>query len=270
MKEELAVLLIQFDITWEQPSENKKRLDAEFEALDTSYDLIVLPEMFSTGFTMTPEKHAETMQGPTLVWLQQWSQTLQSAICGSLIIKEAAAYYNRFVFVTPEGAISTYDKRHLFHMAGEGKRYTAGDKKPLIQYQGWRILPQICYDLRFPVFSRNTSDYDAIIYVANWPETRIAAWDTLLQARAIENMAYVIGVNRIGLDGNQLAYIGHSATYDVLGARVSQELAADASQANTVKTVQRYSAILDKKHITTLRSNLPFLEDRDAFELIDL
>ena len=179
------------------------------------------------------------------------------AICGSVIIKENEHYYNRFLFVKPNGAISHYDKRHRFMMAGEGELYTAGEDQVVIEYQGWKLFPQICYDLRFPVFARNTVDYDVVIYVANWPKPRVAAWDALLKARAIENMSYAIGVNRIGLDGNGLEYVGHSGVYNVLGDEI-----AFAKAEEKIMT-----AILSKTHIEATRKKLPFLKDRDTFML---
>jgi predicted amidohydrolase len=257
MKEHLNLHLIQFDIQWEAPAENRDYLDRFFQEIATSTDVIVLPEMFTTGFTMNPHPIAETMDGPTLRWLLDWSQKLDTAICGSLVISENEQYYNRFVFVTPNGNIESYDKRHRFMMAGEGEQYTAGSTRKIIEYLGWKILPQICYDLRFPVFSRNTTDYDVVLYVANWPKTRIAAWDALLTARAIENMAYCVGVNRVGSDGSALDYVGHSAVYDVLGERCAFAKAKEAILPVT----------LSKSLIKSTRAKLPFLEDRDVFTL---
>ena len=267
MKQDLQIILVQYDIAWEAPMTNKKHLEAILGQLPKDTDLVVLPEMFTTGFTMTPAVHAETMNGPTMQWLQQWSAQLNAAICGSIIIKDEEAYYNRFVFMSPSGEVSSYDKRHLFNMAGEGEQYTPGSDKKIIEYQGWKILPQICYDLRFPVFSRNTQNYDLMIYVANWPKTRVAAWDTLLQARAIENMSYAIGVNRIGRDANELDYVGHSAAYNLLGEKVSEALAATTTH---IANVQLYQASLSKELISVTRSKLPFLQDRDDFSLTDL
>ena len=269
MKEDLQLILLQYDIAWEDPKANKEHLETVFTELPAHIDLVVLPEMFTTGFTMTPANRAETMDGPTLQWLQRWSNQLNAAICGSLIIKEGMAYYNRFVFVSPSGEVTTYDKRHLFHMAGEGDQYTQGSNREIIEYRGWKILPQICYDLRFPVFSRNTQDYDLVIYVANWPKARVKAWDTLLQARAIENMSYVIGVNRIGCDGNKLEYVGHSAAYDLLGDKISEELAL-SNTLTLAKKVQLFQVKVSKEFISATRSKLPFLQDRDGFSLTDL
>ena len=257
MSTTLNVAVIQAHLAWENPAQNKKQFESLFKTIDQGIDVIFLPEMFTTGFTMSPKNVAETMDGSTVNWMQEWSQKLNAAIGGSLIIKDGNCFYNRFVFVTPDGTLRTYDKRHRFMMAGEGESYTAGSQQVIIHYKGWKILPQICYDLRFPVFSRNTQDYDIVVYVANWPKTRIAAWDTLLKARAIENMSYSIGVNRIGADGNNLEYIGHSGVYDLLGNTV-----AFGNENEGVIT-----AILSKEIITSTRSQLPFLNDRDHFNI---
>lgn len=273
MKERLDLCLIQLDILWENPSANRLKLETYFQEIGNSTDVIVLPEMFTTGFSMNPGPIAETMDGITLTWLLHWTKKLETAICGSLVISENDNYYNRFVFVTPQGIIETYDKRHRFMMAGEGEQYTEGNDRVLIEYLGWKILPQICYDLRFPVFSRNTVDYDVVLYVANWPKARIAAWDVLLTARAIENMAYCIGVNRVGLDGNGHEYVGHSAVYDVLGVSCANSakhsdkhsMSEDSTDFNVKEGV--IPVTLSKSLITTTRSKLPFLEDRDNFTL---
>jgi len=253
----LDLCLIQLDIQWENPAANRVKLEKYFQEIDTVADVIILPEMFTTGFTMDPKPLAESMDGPTLSWLLDWSQKLDAAICGSLVITEDGNYYNRFVFVTPQGVIETYDKRHRFMMAGEGEQYTAGNSRVIIDYLGWKILPQICYDLRFPVYSRNTVDYDLVLYVANWPKPRIAAWDALLTARAIENMAYCVGVNRVGTDANGLDYVGHSAVYDVLGVCCAFAKAKEGIIPVTIS----------KSLITTTRKKLPFLADRDVFSL---
>lgn len=257
MKESLNLRLIQLDIQWESPLANRVKLEEYFRRIDSVTDLIVLPEMFTTGFTMDPKPLAQTMDGPTLTWLLTWSQKLDAAICGSLVITENGNYYNRFVFVTPQGAIESYDKRHRFMMAGEGEHYTAGNSPVIIDYLGWKILPQICYDLRFPVFSRNTTNYDMVIYVANWPKPRITAWDALLTARAIENMAYCVGVNRVGTDENGLDYVGHSGVYDVLGTRCAFAKAKEGI----------IPVAVSKSLITATREKLPFLADRDMFTL---
>lgn len=258
MEKELKVALIQTHLLWENPEANRTHLEHLIEKVPNKTQLIVLPEMFTTGFSMNPEVYAETMKGATVDWLKVLAAKQNAAICGSIMITEKDKYYNRFLFVTPDGMIQYYDKRHRFMMAGEGEKYTEGEHAICIEYLGWKIFPQICYDLRFPVFARNTVDYDILLYVANWPKTRISAWDTLLKARAIENMSYCIGVNRIGLDGNGLEYVGHSAIYDVLGDEVIFS-----------KAEERISTVsLSKKHIETTRKKLPFLEDKDTFTLL--
>jgi len=257
MKTSLHLTLVQTHLTWENPVANRAAISEQFETITETTDLIVLPEMFTTGFTMNPMAVAEAMEGPTSVWMKKWAKKLQTAICGSVVMKDQERYYNRFLFVYPDGTVKHYDKRHRFMMAGEGKRYTAGKSQTLIEYQGWKIFPQICYDLRFPVFSRNVHDYDLLLYVANWPKTRVHAWDTLLKARAIENMCYCVGVNRVGLDANGLEYTGHSAVYDVLG-----ETCAFAKAETKL-----FTAIIEKDIISKTRSTLPFLKDRDVFSL---
>lgn len=221
-------------------------------------DLIVLPEMFSSGFTMNPKAVAETMNGETIAWLQHLAKAKDCAITGSLVIEENGKYYNRLVFVYPNGELKTYDKRHLFTLAGEDKVYTAGKEKLIIEYKGFRICPLICYDLRFPVFARNVEDYDVLIYVANWPKPRINAWDILLKARAVENMSYAIGVNRIGMDENELEYVGHSQTVDFLGNYL-----LEAQETDGVFIVE-----LDKEKLLETRSKLAFLKDKDSFKLL--
>lgn len=221
-------------------------------------DLIVLPEMFSSGFTMNPKAVAETMDGETVGWLQHLAQAKACAITGSLVIEEDGKYYNRLVFVYPNGELKTYDKRHLFTLAGEDKVYTAGKEKLIIDYKGFRICPLICYDLRFPVFARNVEDYDVLLYVANWPKPRINAWDILLKARAVENMSYAIGVNRIGMDENELEYVGHSQAVDFLGNYLLEPQETDGV----------FIVELDKEKLLETRSKLAFLEDKDQFRLL--
>jgi len=200
----------------------------------------------------------ETLQNSEIILLKALSKSKNAAIVGSLVIKENENYYNRLVFVEPNGTLTPYDKRHTFTLAGEHKVYTAGTEKIIIDYKGFKICPLVCYDLRFPVWARNSEDYDLLIYVANWPKVRIAAWDTLLKARAIENMSYCIGVNRVGLDGNNYEYSGHSAAYDVLGNRMDSIL----ESTETIEVVT-----LEKSHITKYRERLGFLKDRDTFSL---
>lgn len=256
MQNTLKIAIIQSDLVWENPKDNRAHFINKIESIKEPVDVILLPEMFTSGFTMTPENVFETMDGSTIKWLKKISQAKQTAIGGSLVIKENNHFYNRFVFVTSDGLIETYDKRHTFTLAGEDKVYKAGAKKIVIDYKGWKICPLVCYDLRFPVWARNAENYDMLFYVANWPKPRIDAWDTLLKARAIENMSYCIGVNRVGNDANNHEYSGHSAAYDGLGTQLTS--LEDDEEGIEIVT-------LDKKHISTIRNKLKFLDDRDSF-----
>lgn len=253
----MKTALIQTALLWENPSKNRASVQEKINAISQYVDLIVLPEMFTSGFTMNPEKVAETMQGETISWLKEVAKSKNCAITGSLVIEENNNYYNRLVFVVPSGEIQFYDKRHLFTLAGEDKAYTAGKDKIIIEYKGFKICPLICYDLRFPVFSRNVEDYDVLIYVANWPKPRVNAWDILLKARAVENMSYVIGVNRVGFDDNNLEYIGHSQVVDFLG--------------NCIQEPQEIEGVFivdfNKEKLLETRNKLAFLNDKDNFKL---
>jgi len=256
--ENLKIVMIQANLAWEAPLKNRDYFSKKIDAISESVDLIILPEMFSTGFTMNPNNVAEFMDGETILWMQELAKSKNSAITGSLIIKENNNFYNRLVFVYPSGEMKTYDKRHTFTLAGEHKVYTAGTEKLILEYKGWKICPLICYDLRFPVWARNVEAYDLLLYVANWPKPRIAAWDTLLKARAIENMTYCIGVNRVGLDVNKHEYSGHSAAYNSLGEQLSNiPVAAEMTEIIT----------LDAKHLQRTREKLQFLNDRDSFQM---
>ena len=253
----MKLALIQTSLFWEDPEKNRKKLGEKINAISESVDLIVLPEMFSSGFTMQPQYVAETMEGETIAWLKHLAKAKDSAITGSLVITEKGNFYNRLVFVFPSGEIQFYDKRHLFTLAGEDKVYTAGSKKLIVEYKGWKICPLICYDLRFPVFSRNTEEYDILIYVANWPEIRIKAWDALLKARAIENLSYTIGVNRIGEDGNKFEYNGHSQAINFLG-----DYQMEPVEAKGIFIVE-----LNKAELLLARKKFDFLSDQDSFVL---
>jgi omega-amidase len=257
MKPTLSIALIQSDIIWENPQENRTYLDKKFLELKNDVDLIVLPEMFTTGFTMNAPKIAETMKGETIAWMQKTAQKKKAAITGSIVIEENHVYYNRLLFVHPSGKMEWYDKKHTFTLVGEDKIYKSGNKKQIVAYDGWAICLLVCYDLRFPVWSRNTENYDALLYVANWPKPRITAWDTLLKARAVENMCYGIGVNRVGFDANGNEYPGHSAVYDTLG---NQLVFSDKEEILYVE--------LHKTHIEETRKKLRFLEDRDQFIVV--
>ena len=257
MKTELNVALIQTDLLWEQPQANRKQIETYFEQLASNTDVVFLPEMFSTGFTMRPELVAESMSGVTIQWMKQWSEKLQVAVAGSVAIEEEGKFYNRFVWVNVDGSIHHYDKRHRYTPAGEDLAYQAGETDGIIDFKGWKVCLRICYDLRFPVWSRNTSDYDLLVFVANWPAPRIHAWDTLLQARAIENMTFTLGVNRIGSDANDNIYPGHSAAYDPLGVCLGT---AENKPGLTQVT-------LNKNDQEAIRTQLNFLNDRDSFLL---
>ena len=252
----LKVALVQAELVWEDPEQNRTNLLKEINELNIEVDIIILPEMFTTGFTMNPSEVYETMSGSTVQWMRNIASEKNCAICGSIIIKEDNNYYNRFLFVESNGYVSHYDKRHTFTLAGEDKVYKAGEKKLIIEYKGWKICPLICYDLRFPVWARNVENYDLLIYVANWPNTRISAWDTLLKARAIENMSYCIGVNRVGKDSNKLEYNGHSTAFDGLG----DELLSTFDAVETIGVIE-----LEKSHLKEIRDRLRFLDDKDSF-----
>ena len=253
----MKTALIQTNIIWENPSENRSILEEKINAITEAIDLIILPEMFTSGFTMHPNLVAETMNGVTVTWLQNIAKTKNCAITGSLIITESENFYNRMVFVFPNGEIQHYDKKHLFTLAGEDKVYTSGNEKVVVKYNHWKICLQVCYDLRFPVFSRNTENYDVLIYVASWPKVRTNAWDILLKARAVENLSYVIGVNRIGTDNNDFEYIGHSQIIDELGNSIIEPTENEGV----------FIATLDKNKMLETRSKLNFLNDKDEFHL---
>lgn len=253
----LNIALIQSHLLWENPGANRKLFSEKIEDISDATDLVVLPEMFSTGFSMQPENIDEIEGIKTLQWMQEVATTKDLAISGSIIFKEKEFFYNRLFFVYPNGEYHKYDKRHTFSLAGEHKVYEPGLKKLVLDYREFKICPMICYDLRFPVWARNVEDYDILLYVANWPKPRISAWDALLKARAIENMAYCIGVNRVGLDGTGHEYTGHSAVYDVLGEQIVHS-----------KKEEVLMVTLSKQHIETYRNKLKFLEDRDEFNLL--
>jgi omega-amidase len=253
----MKIAIIQTSLFWENPKANRSHFEEKINGIDEDIDLIVLPEMFTSGFTMQSKNVAETMHGKTVLWLQSLAKAKNSAITGSLVIKENNNFYNRLLFVFPSGEIQFYDKRHLFTLAGEDEIYTAGKDKLIVEYKGWRICPLICYDLRFPVFARNVEEYDLLLYVANWPKIRINAWDALLKARAIENMSYTIGVNRIGEDDNKFEYNGHSQVVDYLGNHLLEPV-----ETNTVLILE-----LNKAELLLARKKFNFLNDQDKFIL---
>jgi predicted amidohydrolase len=253
----VKVTLIQAPLVWENPQLNRDYFEVKILEITSAVNLIVLPEMFTSGFTMNPERVAEAMDGVTMLWLKTMAKARNSAITGSLVIIEDGNFYNRLVFVFPSGDLQFYDKRHLFTLAGEDKVYTSGNQKIVVNYLGWKICPLICYDLRFPAFSRNHEDYDLLLYVASWPKIRTNAWDALLKARAIENMSYTVGVNRIGTDANGHEYLGHSQVVDFLGDYISQPEEFEGS----------FTVSLNKNKMIEMRQKLGFLNDKDIFEI---
>lgn len=258
MKELLTVSLLQTELAWEDHTANFQYLDTMLSRLQPGQaDLLILPEMFTTGFSMNAAELAEPTQGSAYHWMAEKAARLQTVVTGSFIAEVADQYYNRLLWVRPDGTFSHYDKRHLFTLAGEEKIYQPGQAHLLTELKGWTIMPLICYDLRFPVWSRNTMGYDLLIYVANWPSKRRVAWKSLLAARAIENQAYTIGVNRVGEDGNGYPHAGDTSVFDYAGAPLLQ--AADVESVFTLT--------LDPKKQDQFRSKLRFLDDRDAFTL---
>jgi predicted amidohydrolase len=253
----LTVSIVQAELHWHDADKNLDQFAAAIESIDNTTDLIVLPEMFTSGFTMDAAANAEPMDGRTIAWMRDRAVFAQASVCGSLIIEEDGRFYNRFIYMPPQGDLHYYDKRHLFRLADEQRHYSPGDEHTTFELNGFRICPMICYDLRFPVWSRNQDNYDVLIYVANWPNRRQFAWDTLLRARAIENLSYVVGVNRNGLDGNDLPYSGGSCIVDFLGADL-----ANLQDRNGVA-----SATLDKKALMDFRERFAFDKDADSFSI---
>lgn len=254
----LRITIVQAHLAWENINENLAHFTALLAPLSGQTDLVLLPEMFTTGFSMQAATQAEEIPGPTFSWMLDQAQNLGAAITGSIIVKEAEQYYNRLLFVRPDGTFDQYDKRHLFTLAGEHEAYIAGKKNITIEWRGWKLRPQICYDLRFPVWSRNTDNYDLIFYLANWPNKRRNAWMTLLAARAIENQAYCIGVNRVGVDEQGHQYTGDSSVYDYGG-----ELLTQITNQEACVTVE-----LDLQTQVDFRRKLNFLADRDDFQVL--
>ncbi len=255
--ENLKIATVQTALEWENKEANISLFDTLINPLqDKNLDVIILPEMFTTGFSMQPEKFAEKEEESiTLKWLQKKAKACNAAICGSFIIEENGKYFNRLYWVQPDDVFFKYDKRHLFSLANEQEHYTAGKEKIIVTWRGWRICPLICYDLRFPVWSRNTENYDLLIYVANWPERRSYPWKSLLVARAIENQSYCIGVNRIGFDNKQIYHSGDTTIIDFEGNILYQK--------NHEKDVFITSLSLHSQ--MNFRANFPFLNDNDIF-----
>jgi omega-amidase len=257
---DLKITLIQNNLSWENKDANLSMFEEKINSVNENTDIIILPEMFSTGFTMNAKDMAETMDEKSVRWMKEMSVKKNCIITGSLIIKEENKFYNRLIWMTPDG-FQIYDKRHLFSYAAEEKTYKAGENKLIVEYKGWRIHPLVCYDLRFPVWSRrtNTQDYDLLIYVANWPERRVYAWRQLLIARAIENQCYVAGLNRIGNDGNNIYHSGES---DVLNFKGESLISAD-KKTEFVETVS-----LSKTDLDEFRKHFAFFQDRDDFRIL--
>lgn len=256
MQETLKISVFQFDMVWEDVQANRAKVDQLLQQLPEGVDVVFLPEMFTTGFTMNVSKVAETMDGNTIHWMKERCDKYQVALCGSLIIQENNRFFNRLVFVEPSGKIGHYDKHHLFTMAGEESFFSRGESRLIVLYKGWRICPLVCYDLRFPVWSRNLNDYDLLVYSANWPEPRQEVWNTLLRARAIENQSYVVGCNRVGTDGNKITYSGQS---QMIGAK-----------GNVITSAKDYSegiisAEISFSELVNFRRKFPVLDDADRF-----
>jgi predicted amidohydrolase len=251
--QDLKVTIIQTDLVWENIAANLANLEKQLQTISEPTDLILLPEMFTTGFSMKSEVLAETIDGKTMQWMARQAQKHNAVIAGSLMIKDKGNYYNRLIWMRPNCSYEFYDKRHLFAMSGEHEYFKAGENRLIVELKGWKICPMICYDLRFPIWSRNTEDYDLLLYVANWPTQRIAHWQTLLTARAIENQSYTIGVNRIGTDIYGTYYSGHSAIIDMLGVTLFEKTHQPAVHTQT----------LSKIYLNKIRESLPFLKDRD-------
>ena len=257
-KDDLRVTLVQTELLWQLPDANRTLLAEKLSPLAGHTDLIILPEMFTTCFMMNPEDHAEPMESETLAWMRQQAAALNAAVCGSVAMQDGDAYINRMLLVCPAGSVQFYDKTHLFRMGNEHQHYRAGTERVIFEYAGWRILPTICYDLRFPVFMRCQNDYDLAICVANWPAPRRAPWRMLLQARAIENQCYMLGVNRIGEDGVGLQYSGDSLAVNFKG-----ELLLDKPQGESFVTTVH----LHLDEVKQFREVFPAWQDADAFSL---
>lgn len=258
--QQLKFTLIQPNIVWEDKAANLKQYEDYIAGVSESMEVVVLPEMFSTGFSMSPERLAEPMSGATVQWMKGIAKQYRCILTGSVIIEEGGKYYNRLLWVQPDGQLGYYDKRHLFGYANEDQYYSRGDKRLIVSVKGFRICLQVCYDLRFPVWSRNKNEeYDVLLYVANWPERRSMPWKALLQARAIENMSYVVGVNRVGEDGNGINHSGDSSVYNPLGELVWQQ-SHDAIC---------HTLTIDIEVITQARAQFSFLKDGDDFIIKD-
>lgn len=257
--ENLRISLIQFEVVWENPEVNRLKLSELISGLKGQTDLMLLPEMFTTGFSMRANEQAETMAGESVSWMVNQSRKHHAALAGSLIIKDGGQYFNRFLFVTPEGKIYHYDKRHLFSIGEEHLYFSSGKERVIVNFRGWRIIPMVCYDLRFPVWCRSIKQADLMLFVANWPEARKQVWQTLLKARAIENQVFVAGVNRTGKDGAGIGYQGESMIIDPRG-----NVIADLGN----KTEDVATSDLSLKELKLFRDKFPVGRDADSFEII--
>jgi omega-amidase len=276
----LSITTVQADLVWEDKEANLRAFEEKIMAIREATELVVLPEMFSTGFSMNPAAHAEKMDGPTVGWMKRVAAEKKVVLTGSVIIEEDGHYFNRLIWMLPNGQFGAYDKRHRFAYAGEDEKYTPGHKRLIGSVKGWRVLLLVCYDLRFPVWSRQQADqgeagpaagggqtgerasgggleYDLLLYVANWPDRRSHAWRTLLQARAIENQSYVVGVNRVGNDGNNIYHSGDSMVVDPLGEVIWQGSSQEGVFTHT----------LAKQRLEEVRSRFPFWRDADRFTI---
>ena len=256
----LTITGIQSNLHWEDPAANRKMFEEKINRISDKTEIVILPETFSTGFSINPKELSETMDGETIKWMKEISAKKKIILAGSVIIKENESYFNRLIWMLPSGQYGTYDKRHLFNYAGEGNEFTSGTKRLIASAKGWKINLLVCYDLRFPVWARQQlqtdgPEYDLLIYVANWPERRVHAWKTLLQARAIENQCYVVGVNRVGNDGNNVSHSGESMVVDPMG-----EVLYTKAYDEDVFTVT-----LHKEKLEEVRTKLPFWKDGDNF-----
>jgi omega-amidase len=255
--QDLVVTIVQESIAWQQPEVNRRKFGQLLLDHAGDSDLVVLPEMFTGGFGLQSTERAETMHGETVAWLLHHAAHLNVHIVGSIAIEEDGKFFNRLLWVKPDGSLVTYDKRHLFGFAGENKRYTAGKERVIVDCKGWRCCPLICYDLRFPVWSRNRNDYDVLVYVANWPKARISHWSSLLTARAIENLSYTIGVNRIGENGEGHAHNGQSVILDPKGKPIVEP----GGRAGC------YTVALDYAELQRYRTKFTALDDADEFAI---
>lgn len=255
----LKITTFQTYLFWENIDKNLQNLGLRLSSIREKTDLIVLPEMFSTGFSMNPQKHAEAMDGKTVNWMHQQAKKFNCVLTGSIIIWENEKYYNRLIWMRPDGSYEYYDKRHLFGMGGEDKHYSAGSKKLFVELNGWKICPIICYDLRFPVWLRNNNEeYDMLLVIANWPEPRSLHWRTLIPARAIENQAFVVAVNRVGHDGHEIYHSGDSMCIDPNGKVIYYK----------PNDEDLYTFSINKEDLKSARESFPFLKDADKFKLM--